>query len=61
MTCLPRDCMKILIEFLVTERVDNVGTIFMTSNITMSCTKYMDTTYKYVNEYIEDRGAKIVC
>ena len=42
-------------------RVDNVGTIFMASNITtMSHTKYVDIWYKYVNEYVEDGIVKII-
>ena len=37
-------------------REDNVGTIFMASNITTtSCTQHVDIRYKYVNEYPKDR------
>ena len=40
--------MKILFRFPLTAKVDNVGTIFMASNITTtSCTKHMDIRYKY--------------
>ena len=47
--------MKISVKYPVMVRVDNVGTIFMASNITtMSHTKHMDIRYKYVNEYVED-------
>ena len=35
--------MKILVKYPVTVRVDNIGTIFMASNITTpSCTKHVD-------------------
>ena len=41
-------------------RVDNVGAIFMASNITTTChTKHVDIRYKYVNEYVEDGVVKI--
>ena len=54
-------CINILVQLPVTVRVDNVGSIFMTSNITtMSCTKHMDIRYKYVNTYVEDRVVNIV-
>ena len=40
--------------------VDNVGAIFMASNITTTCcTKYVDIRYKYVNEYDVDEAVKI--
>ena len=52
---------KTSIELPVTVRVDNVGVIFMASNIiTMSCTKYMDIRYKYMNEYVENEVVKII-
>ena len=42
-------------------RVDNVGAIFVASNITTKCcTKHVDVGYKYVNEYVEDGFVKIV-
>ena len=47
--------MKIFIQYPITVRVDNVGAIFMASNITtICCTKHVDIQYKYVNEYVED-------
>ena len=53
--------MKISIEFPVMIRVDNVGAIFMASNITTtSCTKHMGIRYKHVNEHVEDGVVKIV-
>ena len=42
-------------------RVDNIGAIFMASNITTTnCTKHVDIRYKYVNEFVEDEIVKIV-
>ena len=42
-------------------RVDNLGAIFMGSNIiTTCCTKHVDIRYKYVNEYVEDEAVKLV-
>ena len=42
-------------------RVDNMGAIFMASNITTtSHTKHVDIRYKYVNKYVEDEVVKIV-
>ena len=53
--------MSILVEYSVMVRVGNIGAIFMASNImTMSCTKHVNITYKYVNEYVEDRIVKII-
>ena len=53
--------MTIVVKYPVMVRVDNVGAIFMESNITtMCCTKHVDIRYKYVHEYVEDRVVKIV-
>ena len=53
---------KISIKLTVMVNSDNIGAIFMASNITTtSCTKHVDTRYKYVNEYVEDGVVKIVC
>ena len=53
--------MKIADKYLVMVRVDNMGAIFMASNITTTChTKHVDISYKYVNEYVEDRVVKIL-
>ena len=53
--------MKILVKDPVTARVDNVGVIFMASNITKtSCTKHVDIWYKYVNEYVDGGIVKIL-
>ena len=43
--------MKLAIKIPVIVRVDNVGAIFMASNIsTASCTKDFDIKYNYVTE-----------
>ena len=53
--------MQIAVKYHVMVRVDNMGAIFMASNITTTYhTKHMDIRYKYVNEYVEDRVVKIV-
>ena len=53
--------MKILVKYQVMVRVNNIGVIFMASNITTTChTKHVDIRYKYVNEYVEDRVVKIM-
>ena len=53
--------MKISVKYSVMARADNIGAIFMASNITtMSCTKHMDIKYKFVNEYVKDGVVKIV-
>ena len=42
-------------------RVDNLGMIFMASNITTtSCTKHVDIKYMYVTEYVKVKSAAIV-
>ena len=53
--------MKILVTYPVMVRVNNVGVIFMASNITNTChTKHVDIWYKYVNKYVEDGAVKII-
>ena len=53
--------MKILVKLPAKERADNIGAIFMASNITtMSCTKHVDIRYKYINEYAENGVVKII-
>jgi hypothetical protein len=55
------ESMQITVKYPVTVRVDNVGAIFMASNITTSNrTKHVDIRYKYVNEYVEDGTVKII-
>ena len=42
-------------------RVNNMGAIFMTDNVTAtSCTKHVDLRYKNVNKYVEDGIVNIV-
>ena len=46
--------MKILVNYPVMVREDNVGAIFMGSNInTKSCTKHVDIRHKYMNECVK--------
>ena len=53
--------MQIIVKYPVMVRVDNVGAIFMASNImTTSHTKHVDIRYKYVNKCIEDGIVKII-
>ena len=53
--------MKIVIKYPVTVRVDNIGAIFMASNITTTWhSKHVDIRYKYVNEYVDNGVVKIV-
>ena len=53
--------MKVADKYPVTIRVDNIGAIFMASNITTTChTKHVDIKYQYVNDNVEDRVVKIV-
>ena len=55
------ESMKISVKLPVTVRVDNLGAIFMASNITTtSCTKHVDIRYKNVNEYVEDGVVKSI-
>ena len=55
------ESMKINVDYPVMVRVNNVGEIFMASNImTTSYTKHVDIWYKYVNEYVEDGTVKII-
>ena len=42
-------------------RVNNVGAIFMDCNITTTCcTKHVDISCLYVNEYVEDGAINII-
>ena len=53
--------MKIKVQLPVTVLVDNVGAIFMSSNVTTSSrTKHVDIRTKYVHQYVEDGIVKIV-
>ena len=53
--------MGIKVKLPIIVRVDNVGAIFMSKNITTSNrTKHVDIRTKYVNEYCEDGILKII-
>ena len=53
--------LKISVKYQVMVRLDNVGAIFMASNITNTYyTKHVDIRYKYVSEFVEDGVVKIV-
>ena len=55
------ESMKIKVKYPVTVLVDNVGAIFMSSNVTTSSqTKHVDVRTKYVRQYVEDGIVKIV-
>ena len=54
--------MKIAVKYPVMVRVDNMGDIFIASNITITCyIKHINIRYKYVNEYVEEKVVKIIC
>ena len=49
------------VKLPITVRVDNVGAIFMSENVTTSNrTKHVDTRYRFVNEFVEDRFIEII-
>ena len=53
--------MKILVKYPVMVRVDNIGAIFVASNITTKCcTKHVEIWYKCMNVHADDRFVKIV-
>jgi len=53
--------MRINVQLPVIVRVDNVGAIFMSENLTTtSRTKHIDIRSKYVREYVEDGVIKII-
>jgi hypothetical protein len=53
--------MRIIVQLPVIVRVDNVGAIFMSENLTTtSRTKHIDIRSKYVREYVEDGVIKII-
>ena len=55
------ESMQLKVKLPITVRVDNVGAIFMSKNITTSNrTKHVDIRTKYVNEYCEDGKLKII-
>ncbi len=55
------ESMKIKIAYPIVVRVDNIGAIFMSKNVTTTTrTKHVDVRYKYVNEYVEDGIVKVI-
>ncbi|KAL7530325.1 hypothetical protein ACHAWF_005014 [Thalassiosira exigua] len=53
--------MGIKVQYPVTVRVDNIGTIFMSTNLTtMGRTKHVDVRTKYVREYVKDDVLKLI-
>jgi len=53
--------MGVEVELPVIVHVDNVGTMFITENVTMSqCTKHINIRYHYVCEFVVDGFVKIV-
>ena len=48
--------MSLEVKLKITVRVDNVGAIFMSENVTTSNrTKHVDTIYSFVNEFFGRR------
>ena len=53
--------MNLEVKLPITVRVDNVGAIFMSENVTTSnSTKHVDTRYRFVNELVEDGFIEII-
>ena len=53
--------MKISDKYPVMVRVDNVGAIFIASNITTtSHTKHVDIRYKYIDKYVKNGVVNII-
>ena len=53
--------MGIPVKLPVIVRVDNVGAIFMSENVsTSSRTKHVDTRYHFVREFVEEGFVKII-
>ena len=53
--------MRIEVKLPITVRVDNVGAIFMSENVTTSnMTKHVDTKYRFVNEFVDNRFNEII-
>ena len=53
--------MKISVKYLVRVKVNNVGAIFIASNIgTTFCTKHVDIRDKYFNECVKNEVVKII-
>ena len=54
------EVMKIKVELPVIVRVDNIGAIFMGTNVKTTHTKHINIRTKYVREYQEDGVVKII-
>jgi hypothetical protein len=55
------ESMGIKVELPIVVRVDNVGAIFMSENVsTTSRTRHVDVRYHYVREYVEDGFVRIL-
>jgi hypothetical protein len=53
--------MGIKVKLRIIVRVDNIGAIFMTENVSASSqTKHVDVKYHFVREYVEDGFIKII-
>ena len=53
--------MGIPVKIPIIVRVDNVGAIFMSENVsTSSKTKHVDTRYHFVREFVEEGFVKII-
>ena len=53
--------MRLEVKLPIIVIVDNVGAIFMYEIATMSNrTKHVDTRYRFVNEFVEDRFIEII-
>ena len=53
--------MRLEVKLKITVGVHKVGAIFMSENVTRSNrTKYVDTKYRFVNEFVEDRFIEII-
>jgi predicted glycosyltransferase len=55
------ESMGIKVELPIVMRVNNVGAIFMSENVsTTSRTRHIDVRYHYVREYVEDGFVRIL-
>ena len=55
------ESMHITVHYPITVRVDNLGAVFMSGNVTTSTrTKHIDIRSKFVREYVQDGTIKII-
>ena len=53
--------MSLEVKLTITVRVDNVGEIFMSENVTTSHrNNHVDSRYRFVNEFVEDGFIEII-